>query len=86
MKSPLTSVYLIGLPLPTFQLHAHLRNEIDVVVCFKPGNKMRMMYYSGSDTDIERKRKSEPSQLESNLHPSDYLFGCFITELQETRF
>ena len=38
----------------------------------------------GNDTGILGKRNSEFSQQESNLRPSDYLFGRSTTELQET--
>ena len=40
---------------------------------------------SSNDTGILGKRNSEFSQQESNLRPSDYLFGRSTTELQETR-
>ena len=45
---------------------------------------LRMMHYSVSDTGILG-NKSECSYQGSNLRPSDYLFGCSTTELQETR-
>ena len=55
-------------------------------IFFKPGEWMRMMYYSVSDTGILGKRKSECSHQEAtHLRPSDYKFGCSTTELQETR-
>ena len=41
--------------------------------------------FSVSDTGKLKKRKSEFSQQESNTRPSDYLFGCSTTELQEAR-
>ena len=40
-----------------------------------------MMYFSVSDTGILGKRKSEFSQLESNLRHFDYYTGCSTTEL-----
>ena len=47
--------------------------------------KLRMIFFSVSDTGILGKRNSEFSQQESNLRPSDYKFGRSTTELQETR-
>ena len=38
-----------------------------------------------NDTGKLGKRNSEYSYQESNLRPSDYLFGSSTTELQETR-
>ena len=49
------------------------------------GIRCKMMYYLVNDT-ATGKRKSECSYQESNLRPSDYLFGrSSTTELQETR-
>ena len=46
-----------------------------------------MNFFLISDTGILGKRKSEFSQQESNLRPSDHWFGRSTTELQkqETR-
>ena len=49
----------------------HMHNGINVMEYYKPGEQMRMMYYSVSDTGILGK-KSKCSYQESNLRSSDY--------------
>ena len=44
----------------------HMRNGINVMEYVKPGEQMRIMYYSADDTGILRK-KSECSYQETNL-------------------
>ena len=46
--------------------------EMNAMEYFKPGEQMRMMYYSVSDTGILGKRNSECSYQESKRRPSDY--------------
>ena len=53
---------------------------------FKPGEKMTMMYCSVmTHANAKKEISSECSYQESNLRPSDFLFGRSTTELQENR-
>ena len=49
-----TSCILLGLEY--YVWHTGMRNGINVMEYFKPGEQMRMMYYSVSDTGILGKR------------------------------